>query len=105
MSPTTYRILLQLVEDVGLQRNSDKDQEMVKNILRQERGVNWETGEGLGSGFMIARPLVIPEELYEDYLYVVAKYLYGDQVLQGWSYQQQFLPEFLREKRILPGNI
>ncbi|MBD2465611.1 hypothetical protein H6G89_31965 [Oscillatoria sp. FACHB-1407] len=101
---TTYRILAQLVEDVGLQRNSTEDQQRVKEILKQERGVDWETGAGLGPGFFIARPLVIPQELYEDYLYIVARHIYGDQVLSGWRYEQQILPEFLKEKGILPGD-
>lgn len=104
LGTTTYRILPQLVEDVGLQRNSEQDQQMVKDILRRERGVDWDTGEGLGAGFLIARPLVIPEELYEDYLYVVAKDLYGDHVLTGWRYEQQLLPDFLRERGLLPGS-
>lgn len=105
LGTTTYRILPQLVEDAGLQRNSEKDQQIVKDILRRERGVDWETGAGLGPGFMIACPLVIPEELYEDYLYLVAKDLYGDHVLAGWSYEQQLLPAFLKERGIFPGDI
>lgn len=104
LGTTTYRILAQLVEDVGLQRNSTEDQQRVKEILKQERGVDWETGAGLGTGFFIARPLVIPQELYEEYLYIVAKHIYGDHVLSGWRYEQQLLPDFLREKGILPGE-
>ncbi|MCY7321482.1 MAG: hypothetical protein LH660_06685 [Phormidesmis sp. CAN_BIN36] len=105
LGTTTYRILPQLVEDVGLRRNAPEDQQMVKDILERERGVNWETGEGLGQGFLIARPLVIPEGMYEEYLYIVAKDLYGENKLRGWRYDQQLLPDFLRERGILPGDV
>jgi len=104
LGTTAYRILAQLVEDVGLQRNSEADQHRVKEILRRERGVDWETGTGLGEGFMIARPLVIPQELYEEYLYIVARDIYGDRTLAGWRYDQQLLPDFLKERGILPGD-
>ena len=41
-------------------------------------GMNWETGEGLGQGFLIVHPLVIPENVYEECLYIVANDLYGE---------------------------
>lgn len=104
LGTTTYRILAQLVEDVGLQRNSEKDQYRVREILKRERGVDWETGGGLGTGFSIARPLVIPQELYEEYLYIVAKDIYGVHTLAGWRYEQQLLPDFLKERGILPED-
>lgn len=104
LGTTTYRILAQLVEDVGLQRNSEKDQQRVREILQRERGVDWETGAGLGTGFSIARPLVIPQELYKEYLYVVAKDIYGAHTLTGWRYEQQLLPDFLKERGILPED-
>ncbi len=66
--------------------------------------MDWETGAGLGPGFSIIRPLVIPEEFYEEYLYIVAKDIYGDRVLSGWRHEQQLLPDFLKEKGILPGE-
>jgi|GEM_PF-2126568 len=105
LGTTTYRILPQLVEDVGLQRNAPEDQQLVKEILKRERGMDWDTGEGLGQGFRIIHPLVIPETVYEECLYIVAKDLYGEQQLQGWRYDQQFLPDFLRERGILPGDL
>ena len=48
LGTTTYRILPQLVEDVGLRRNAPEDQQLVKEILKRERGMDWESGEGLG---------------------------------------------------------
>jgi hypothetical protein len=105
LGTTTYRILPQLVEDVGLQRNALADQQLVKEILKRERGMDWETGEGLGQGFLVIHPLVIPEDAYEQCLYIVAKDLYGEHTLRGWRYDQQLLPDFLRERGILPGDV
>jgi len=105
LGTTTYRILPQLVEDVGLQRNAPEDQQLVKEILKRERGMDWESGEGLGQGFLIVHPLVIPEDVYEECLYIVAKDLYGENTLREWQYDQQFLPDFLRERGILPGDV
>jgi hypothetical protein len=105
LGTTTYRILPQLVEDVGLRRNAPEDQQMVKEILKRERGMDWESGEGLGQGFLIVHPLVIPEEMYEECLYLVAKDLYGEHTLREWRADQQFLPDFLRERGILPGDV
>jgi len=105
LGTTTYRILPQLVEDVGLRRNAPEDQQLVKEILKREQGMDWETGEGLGQGFLIIHPLIIPEDMYEECLYIVAKDLYGEHTLLDWRYDQQFLPDFLRERRILPGDV
>jgi hypothetical protein len=104
LGTTSYRILPQLVEDLGLQRNAPEDLQMVKDILKRERGMNWDTGEGLGQGFLISHPLVIPEREYEECLYIVAKDLYGENRLRGWRYDQQLLPDFLREQGILPED-
>jgi hypothetical protein len=98
---TNYRILPQLVEDVGLKRNLETDREQVKDILKRKLGMNFETGEGLGEGFFIARPLVIPEERYEDCLYVVAVELYGSEALRAWRHEQQLLPDYLQERGLL----
>jgi hypothetical protein len=102
LGTTSYRILPQLVEDLGLKRNSETDQQLVKEILSAECGINWETGQGLSQGFNVIKPLVIPEDQYEEYLYVVAKAIYGEKTLEGWQQQQQMLPEFLQERGILP---
>lgn len=101
---TNHRILPQLVEDVGLERNSDEDREQVKDILKYQLGMDFETGEGLGEGFMIARPLVIPEDRYEECLYAVAVELYGRDQLVGWDHDQQLLPNYLGEQGLLSSN-
>ncbi|NJO75775.1 MAG: hypothetical protein HC833_19630 [Leptolyngbyaceae cyanobacterium RM1_406_9] len=88
-----------------LRRNAPEDQQLVKEILKRERGMDWESGEGLGQGFLIVHPLVIPEDVYEECLYIVAKDLYGEHTLREWQYDQQFLPDFLRERGILPGDV
>lgn len=102
LGTTSYRILPQLVEDVGLRRNSEADQQLVKEILLQECGVDWDTGAGLQQGFNVMKPLVIPESRYEEYLYRVARAIYGEKTLDGWRREQQLLPEFLQERGILP---
>ncbi|MBE7386263.1 MAG: hypothetical protein F6J95_033345 [Leptolyngbya sp. SIO1E4] len=102
LGTTSYRILPQLVEDVGLRRNSEEDQQLVKEILLQECGVDWKTGEGLQHGFNVIKPLVIPESCYEEYLYKVAKAIYGEKTLEGWKHEQQLLPDFLQERGLLP---
>lgn len=100
----TYRILPQLVEDVGLHRNSVEHQQWVKDVLYQELGVNWETGEGLSKGFQIVHPLVIPEPDYEEFLAVVARALYGEHQLSEWRQDQQLLPDYLQERGLIPSS-
>lgn len=99
---TRHRILPQLVEDVGLQRNSDIDQKKVKEILKRKLRMDFDTGEGLGRGFYPHTPLVIPNDRYQECLGVVAIELYGDNWLTGWQHEQQLLPDFLREQGVLP---
>ncbi len=101
---TNGRILPQLVEDIGLKRNSDEDKERVKKILKQRLGMNFETGEGLGKGFMTATPVVIPEDRYEECLQVVAVELYGVDALAEWQYSQQLLPDYLEERGLLTSG-
>lgn len=101
---TRHRILAQLVQDVGLRRNSDTDTERVKDILKHQLGMNFETGEGLGRGFITFHPSVIPEDRYEECLAVVATELYGANVLAEWQYNQQLLPDYLEERGLLTSG-
>lgn len=90
-----YRILPQLIEDLGLHRNSDKDAALVRSILKAELNVDFETGEGLGKAFHAYQPIVIPEERYQEFMYTAAVKLYGKERLQEWVTEQQQLPDFL----------
>jgi len=101
---TNGRILPQLVEDIGLKRNSDEDNERVKEILKQRLGMDFETGEGLSKGFMTVTPVVIPEDRYEECLQVVAVELYGVDALAEWQYSQQLLPDYLEERGLLTSG-
>lgn len=101
---TNYRRLRQLVEDVGLNPDSDADKAWVEDILKRELGMDFDTGEGLGRGFFVTKPSVIPEDQYERCLYTVAVDVYGKFQLSQWQYSQQLLPEYLKEKGLLPGT-
>lgn len=101
---TRYRILAQLVEDVGLRRNSNGDRELVKDILKRWLGMDFETGEGLGKGFTAVTPVVIPENRYEECLEVVAIHLYGANALAEWQYSDQLLPDYLKERGLLASG-
>ena len=101
-STAKYRILPQLVEDLGLERNSQEDQDRVRDILESSLDVNFETGEGLGQAFDTFRPIVIPEDQYPEFLQLAAEKLYGRKRLQQWSASQQSLPDYLEYGPVKP---